>query len=38
MKIILSAGHGAGKDHNRGALYYNEGDNNYYYSLELKKN
>lgn len=37
MKIILSAGHGAGKDHNRGALYYNEGDNNYYYSLELKK-
>lgn len=37
MKIILNAGHGPGKAHNRGALYFNEGDNNYYYSLELKK-
>ena len=37
MKIILNAGHGAGKEHNRGGLYFNEGDNNFYYSLELKK-
>lgn len=37
MKIILAAGHGAGKAHNRGGLYFNEGDNNYYYSLVLKK-
>lgn len=37
MKILLNAGHGPGKAHNRGALYFNEGDNNYYYSLELKK-
>lgn len=37
MKIILSAGHGAGKAHNRGALYFNEGDNNFNYSLVLKK-
>ncbi len=37
MKILLNAGHGAGKTHNRGALYFNEGDNNFYYSLVLKK-
>jgi len=37
MKIILAAGHGAGKPYNRGAIYYNEGDNNYYYSLALKE-
>lgn len=37
MKILLDAGHGAGKAHNRGALCYNEGDNNYYYSLVLKQ-
>ena len=37
MKIILAAGHGAGKADNRGALYFNEGDNNFFYSLELKK-
>lgn len=37
MKIILAAGHGAGKEHNRGGLLFNEGDNNYYYSLILKK-
>lgn len=37
MKILLDAGHGAGKAHRRGATCYNEGDNNYYYSLVLKK-
>lgn len=37
IKVLLSAGHGSGKAYNRGALYYNEGDNNYYYSLVLKK-
>lgn len=37
IKIMLAAGHGAGKNFNRGGLYYNEGDNNYYYSLVLKK-
>lgn len=37
IKILLAAGHGPGKVHNRGALYFNEGDNNYYYSLVLKK-
>lgn len=37
MKIMLAAGHGAGKAHNRGGLYFNEGDNNFNYSLVLKK-
>lgn len=37
FRILLDAGHGAGKAHNRGALYYNEGDNNFYYSLVLKR-
>lgn len=37
VKIALDAGHGAGKAHNRGGIYYNEGDNNFYYSLVLKK-
>lgn len=37
MKIILSAGHGAGKAHNRGGLLFNEGDNNFHYSLVLKE-
>lgn len=37
MIIVLDAGHGAGKVHNRGATHYNEGDNNFYFSLELKK-
>lgn len=37
IKIILDPGHGAGKEHNRGALCYNEGDNNYNYSLVLKE-
>ncbi len=37
LKVILSAGHGLGKDHNRGGVCYNEGDNNYFYSLVLKE-
>lgn len=37
MRINLAAGHGPGKAHNRGGLYFNEGDNNFYYSLVLKK-
>lgn len=37
MKILLDAGHGAGTAHNRGATCYNEGDNNYHYSLVLKE-
>lgn len=37
FKIRLDGGHGAGVKHNRGATCYNEGDNNYYYSLVLKK-
>lgn len=35
--IRLDAGHGAGQAYNRGGLCYNEGDNNYAYSLVLKK-
>lgn len=35
--IVLDAGHGAGKAHNRGSLCSNEGDNNFYYSLVLKR-
>ena len=37
FKIKLDPGHGAGRAHNRGGVCYNEGDNNYYYSLVLKK-
>jgi N-acetylmuramoyl-L-alanine amidase len=37
IKILLAQGHGAGKKYNRGGLYFNEGDNNYYYSLILKE-
>lgn len=37
FRMLISAGHGAGIAHKRGATCYNEGDNNYYYSLELKK-
>ena len=37
VNVILNAGHGAGKKYNRGGLYYNEGDNNYLYSLVLKQ-
>lgn len=37
MKIILDAGHGQGAAHNRGSVIGNEGDNNYAFSLALKK-
>lgn len=37
IKIMLDPGHGAGKAFNRGALDGNEGDNNFQYSLVLKK-
>lgn len=37
IKIIIDPGHGAGAAHNRGALCFNEGDNNYRYSLVLKE-
>lgn len=36
FKMLISAGHGAGKNYNRGGLLFNEGDNNYNYSLVLK--
>lgn len=35
MKVVLDAGHTKGE--NRGSLISNEGDNNYHYSLVLKK-
>lgn len=35
--IVLDAGHGQGKAHNRGSVCSNEGDNNFYYSLILKR-
>lgn len=34
---MLDAGHGAGRDFNRGSVIGNEGDNNYKYSLVLKR-
>lgn len=34
---MLDAGHGAGAGHNRGGVCFNEGDNNFHYSLVLKK-
>lgn len=37
IKIMLDAGHGAGSDFNRGSVIGNEGDNNYKYSLVLKR-
>lgn len=37
IKIMLDPGHGAGKAFNRGALDGNEGDNNFLYSLVLKR-
>ncbi|MDO5754788.1 MAG: N-acetylmuramoyl-L-alanine amidase [Tissierellia bacterium] len=37
MKILLDPGHGPGKKDNRGSLIGNEGDNNYAFSVELKK-
>ena len=36
IKILIDQGHGAGVAHKRGALCFNEGDNNYYYSAVLK--
>lgn len=36
IKINITGGHGGGPQHNRGALCYNEGDNNYLYSVVLK--
>lgn len=37
IKIRVNAGHGAGPAHNRGGICFNEGDNNYLYSLKLKQ-
>ena len=37
MIITLDAGHGPGKNSNRGSLIGHEGDNNYLYSLVLKE-
>ena len=37
IKIMLDPGHGAGRDFNRGSVIGNEGDNNYKYSLVLKR-
>lgn len=36
LKILIDAGHGAGAAHNRGGVCFNEGDNNYHFSLVLK--
>lgn len=36
IKILLDPGHGAGATHNRGGVCFNEGDNNFHYSLVLK--
>lgn len=37
IKIMLDPGHGAGSNFNRGSVIGNEGDNNYKYSLVLKR-
>lgn len=37
MRVLVNAGHGTGPQHNRGGVCFNEGDNNYYYSLALKE-
>lgn len=37
LKVKMDPGHGYGPQHNRGALCFNEGDNNYLYSLILKE-
>lgn len=37
IKIMLDPGHGVGRDFNRGSVIGNEGDNNYKYSLVLKR-
>ena len=33
--LVLDPGHGAGIDYNRGGVLFNEGDQNYYFSLKL---
>lgn len=37
IKILIDPGHGEGKSFNRGGICFNEGDNNYHYSLVLKR-
>lgn len=37
FRILLDAGHGKGEAFNRGSVIGNEGDNNYFYSLVLKR-
>lgn len=37
MKILLDAGHGKGSNYNRGSKFGNEGDNNFKFSLILKR-
>lgn len=37
FKILLDPGHGPGKAYNRGGIHFNEGDNNFTYSLVLKR-
>lgn len=37
IKIMLDPGHGAGSAHNRGSVIGNEGDNNWFFSVILKK-
>lgn len=37
MKILLDAGHGKGSNYNRGSKFGNEGDNNFKFSILLKK-
>lgn len=37
IKILIDPGHGAGRAHNRGGVCFNEGDNNYHFSIVLKK-
>lgn len=37
LEVILDAGHGFGKEHNRGGVLFNEGDQNFKFSLLLKK-
>ena len=36
IKVLIDQGHGAGIAHKRGALCFNEGDNNFHYSTVLK--
>lgn len=37
FEVVIDAGHGEGRAHNRGSVCSNEGDNNFYYSLVLKR-